>query len=148
MFQSYVKGLVEEADVRDTLVELKTERKRLEADLASAAKPPDDMVALHPTALARYRQQVEDLQKSLSAESLGDDREPVRALRELAASIIIHPALPEAPLDIEVRGRLAALMGHEIFPAARMVGGKVVAEERYRLSTHHPNLRYCLQAYA
>jgi hypothetical protein len=30
-----------------------------------------------------------------------------------------------------VRGRLAALIGHEVFPAARMWGGKVVAEARY-----------------
>src|ERR1019366_3822497 len=77
----------EEAEVREPLMELRTERKRLEADLASAEKPPET-VALHPTALARYRQQVEDLQKALSSESLGDDREPVRALRELVAAIV------------------------------------------------------------
>jgi site-specific DNA recombinase len=88
-------------------------------------------VALHPTALARYRQQVEDLQKALSSESLGDDREPVRALRELVAAIVVLPTPPGAPIEVEVRGRLAALIGHEVFPAARMWGGKVVAEVRY-----------------
>ena len=80
-------------------------------------------MALHPTALARYRQQVEDLQKALSSESLGDDREPVRALRELVAAIVILPTPPGAPIEVEVRGRLAALIGHEVFPAARMWGG-------------------------
>jgi hypothetical protein len=38
-------------------LELRAERKRLEADLASVEEPPET-VALHPTALARYRQQV------------------------------------------------------------------------------------------
>ena len=111
---------------------MRAERKQLEADLASAEKPPET-VALHPTALARYRQQVEDLQKALSSESLGDDRAPVRALRELVAAIVVLPTARRAH-RVEVRGRLAALIGHEVFPAARMWGGKVVAEERYRFS--------------
>ncbi len=128
IFQSYVKGFAEEAEVRDPLSELRAERKRLEADLASAEKPPE-IVALHPTALARYRQQVANLQKALSSESLGDDREPVRALRELVAAIVVLPTPPGAPIEVEVRGRLAALIGHQVFPAARMWGGKVVAEE-------------------
>jgi site-specific DNA recombinase len=147
IFQSYVKGFAEEAEVRDPLIELRAERKRLEADLASAEKPPET-VALHPTALARYRQQIEDLQKALSSESLGDDREPVRALRELVAAIVVLPTPPGAPIEVEVRGRLAALIGHEVFPAARMWGGKVVAEERCRLSPHHPNIRYLLRSCA
>ena len=109
IFQSYVKGFSEEAEVRDPLSELRAERKRLEADLASAEKPPET-VALHPTALARYRQQVEDLQKAPSSESLGDDREPVRALRELVAAIVVLPTPPSAPIEVEVRGRLAALI--------------------------------------
>jgi site-specific DNA recombinase len=116
-----VKGFAEEADVRDTLIELKAERRRLEADLASAEKPPET-VALHPTALARYKQQVEDLAKALSSENAGDMREPISALRELVAAVVIHPTPPGAPMEIEVRGRLAALIGHDVFPAARMWG--------------------------
>jgi hypothetical protein len=100
---------------------LRAERKRLEADLASAEKPPET-VALRPTALARYRRQVEDLQRALSSESLGEDREPVRALRELVAATVVLPTPPGAPIEVEVRGRLAALIGHEVFPAARMWG--------------------------
>jgi hypothetical protein len=61
MFQSYVKGFSEEAEVSEPLAELRAERKRLEADLANAEKPSES-IALHPTALARYRQQIEDLQ--------------------------------------------------------------------------------------
>src|SRR5205807_8815155 len=58
----------------------------------------------------------------------GDDREPVRALREPVVAIVVLPTPPGAPIEVEVRGRLAALIGHEVFPAARMWGGKVVAE--------------------
>ncbi len=104
-------------------MELRTERKRLEADLASAEKPPET-VALHPTALARYRQQLEDLRKALSSESLGDDREPVRALRELVAGIVALPTPPGAPIEVEVRGRLAALIGHAGISGSQNVGGK------------------------
>ena len=42
IFQSSLKGFSEEAEVRDPLSELRAERKRLEADLASAEKPPRD----------------------------------------------------------------------------------------------------------
>ncbi len=52
IYQSYVKGFAEEEDVRATLLDLKAERKRLEAELATVEKPPET-VALHPTALAR-----------------------------------------------------------------------------------------------
>ncbi|MFZ2490207.1 MAG: recombinase family protein [Thermoanaerobaculia bacterium] len=128
IFQSYVKGFSEEDEVRAPLAELRAERKQLEAELAAAEKPPET-VALHPTALARYRQQVEDLAKALSSESAGDVREPISALRELVAAVVIHPTPPGAPMEIEVRGRLAALIGHDVFPAARMWGGTVVAEE-------------------
>ncbi len=128
IFQSYVKGFAEEAEVRDDLASLRAERKKLEADLAAAEKPPET-VALHPTAMARYRQQVEDLQAALSSARLGDDREPITALRELVAAIIVLPTMPGEPVQVEVRGRLAALIGQEVFPAARMWGGKVVAEE-------------------
>ena len=127
IFQSYVKGFAEEVDGRDTLIELKAERKRLEADLASAEKPPET-VALHPTALARYRRQVADLQKALSAGSLATTMSRYRALRELVACIVVLPTPPGAPIEVDERGRLAALIGHEVFPAARLWGGKVVAE--------------------
>jgi len=147
MFQSYVKGFSEEAEVREPLAELRAERKRLEADLASAEKPPES-IAFHPTALSRYRQQVEDLQKVLSSDSPTDNQEAIIALRELVASIIVQPTPPGAPIQVEVRGRLAALIGHEIYPAARMWGGKVVAEERYHLSPHLPNVRYHLRSCA
>lgn len=121
VFQSYVKGFSEEAEVRQPLAELRAERKQLEADLASAEKPPET-VALHPTALARYRQQVEDLQRVLSSESLTENRDAIIALRELVAAIIVQPTPVGAPIQVEVRGRLAALIGHEVFPAARMWG--------------------------
>jgi site-specific DNA recombinase len=74
-------------------MDLKAERKRLEADLAAAEKPPES-VALHPTALARYRQQVDDLQKALSADASGDNREPINALRELVAAIMVLKTPP------------------------------------------------------
>lgn len=91
-------------------------------------KPPET-VALHSTAIVRYRCQVEDLQAALSSGAPGDHQEPIRALRELVAAILVMPTSPGESLKLEVRGRLAAVIGHDVFPAARMWGGKMVAEE-------------------
>src|SRR5207237_2120288 len=39
-----------------------------------------------------------------------------------AAATAVLPPPPGAPIEVEVGGRLAALIGHEVFPAARMWG--------------------------
>ncbi|WP_374309978.1 recombinase family protein [Methylocella sp.] len=128
LIDSYAKGFSEDEEMKLRLPPLRAERQKLESDLACAEKPPE-MVSLHPAAILRYRQQVENLNQALSAETLGDDQEPVRALRELVAAIIVHPTQTGERLNIEVRGRLAALIGHDVFPQARMWGGTLVAEE-------------------
>ena len=78
LIQSYAKGELEEDDIREPLKALKAERTQLKADLESAEKPPE-FVTLHPTALVRYRQQVEDLAAALAAARSADDDEPIRA---------------------------------------------------------------------
>jgi len=90
--------------------------------LASAEKPPE-FISLHPAALTRYRLQVERLADSLRAHTAHGELEPAAALRELVESVIVAETAPDEPLRIEVRGKLAALLGHDVFPQAR-VGGK------------------------
>jgi hypothetical protein len=63
-----------------------------------------------------------------------ENQEAIISLRELVAAIIVQPTPPGALIQVEVRGRLAALIGHEVFPAARMWGRKVVAEACYSFS--------------
>jgi site-specific DNA recombinase len=55
------------------------------------------------------------------------------ALRELIEAVVLAPVAPGTPVALEVRGRLSALIGGEIFPADRLVandrGSSMVAEE-------------------
>jgi hypothetical protein len=82
--------------------------------------------------LDRYGKQVENLHEALSADALGSDREPIRAFRELVDSVVVHRTEAGERLQIEVKGRLAALLGHDVFPPARIWGGgTMVAEVRY-----------------
>jgi site-specific DNA recombinase len=64
-------------------------------------------------------------------------------------SVIVHSRGPWEGFEIEVKGKLAALLGGELFPQAHHnSGSRLVAGERYRLSPHRPNLRYFLQSCA
>jgi DNA invertase Pin-like site-specific DNA recombinase len=135
LLDSYAKGIAEEHEVKDRLAELRAERKRLEEELLAAEKPPE-VVSLHPAAITRYRQQVECLSEALRTHSLNGDQEPAAAFRELVESVTVMPTLDGEPLKIELRGRLAALLGHDVFPQARVWGGKVVAEEGFEPPTH------------
>lgn len=63
--------------------------------------------------------------------------------------VIVHPKGPWEGFEIEVKERLAALVGGELFPQAHYnSGSRMVAGERYRFSPHQPNLRYLIQSFA
>jgi len=137
--------------------ELEAERTTL-ADRLEAAKEVDDVIALHPNALDRYKRAVLELADQFKR---GTPTE-FATIRELVTAIIVH-ASPSRPggagtkanaeddrrLRIDIKGRLAALCGNPaLFPNMAMSGGSMVAGERYRLSPHQPNLRYLIRSYA
>jgi site-specific DNA recombinase len=77
-----------------------------------------------------------------------DDRGSLTSsFRALVHSVTIHPHAPGEGFEIEVKGKLAALIGKPVFPDG-FLKGEMVAGERYRLSPHDPNLRYFLRSYA
>jgi hypothetical protein len=45
--------------------------------------------------------------------------------------VTIHPSGPREGFQVEVKGKLAALIGGDAFPQAKYSGGRVVAEARY-----------------
>jgi len=62
--------------------------------------------------------------------SARDDRGPlVTDFRALVHSFLIHPKGPRESFEIEVKGKLAALIGGEVFPQARYSGSRMVAGE-------------------
>jgi hypothetical protein len=121
LLDSYAKGFAEEHEVKDRLAELRAEPKRLEEELLAAEKPPE-VVSLHPAAITRYREQVECLSGALRTHSLNGNDEPAAAFRELVESVTVMPSADGEPLRIELRGRLATLLGHDVFPQARVWG--------------------------
>jgi hypothetical protein len=56
----------------------------------------------------------------------------VPEFRALVHSVTIHPKAEREGFQLEVKGKLAALIGGTAFPQAKYSGGRVVAEERYR----------------
>ncbi|WP_193760453.1 hypothetical protein [Bradyrhizobium yuanmingense] len=137
--------------------ELEAERTILAGRL-EAAKEVDDVIALHPKALDRYKRAVLELADHFKS---GTPTEFAN-IRELVTAIIVH-ASPSRPggagtkanaeddrsVRIDIKGRLAALCGNPaLFPNMAMSGGSLVAGERYRFSPHHQNIRYLIHSFA
>ena len=107
-----VKGVIEEEHGRQRIAALKAQRLQIEAELASLEEAPK-FIALHPATLDRYAETVDALAASLGDhDEAEDDRGPlVRSFRALVHSVTIHPNGPREGFQIEVKGKLAALIG-------------------------------------
>jgi site-specific DNA recombinase len=116
--------------------ELEAEKAKVTARLETA-KESDNVIALHPKALDRYKRAVRELAEEMKR---GTPTE-FATIRELVTAIIIH-ASPNRPggagskanaeddrrVRIDIKGRLAALCGNPaIFPNVSMSGGSSVA---------------------
>ncbi|WFU46113.1 recombinase family protein (plasmid) [Bradyrhizobium sp. CB82] len=116
--------------------ELETEKAKIMAGLESA-KESDNIIALHPKAIDRYKRAVGELADELKR---GTPTE-FATIRELVTAIIVH-ASPSRPggagtkanaeddrsVRIDIRGRLAALCDNPaLFPNMAMSGGSLVA---------------------
>jgi hypothetical protein len=73
------------------------------------------------------------------AEAEDDRGSLVKSFRALVQSVTVHPNGPREGFQVEVKGKLAALIGGDAFPQAVYSGGRVVAEERY-IQCHHSGI--------
>jgi len=122
VFSSYIKGMATEEETGPRLAVLREERKALEAEL-SAMQPPTNVVTLHPGAVKRYLEVVGDLATSLPRRTVVSDRGIAAALRELVSCVTVTPTKKGPPV-IDVTGRIAVLMGTDLFPQSRgYIGG-------------------------
>lgn len=144
-----IKGVLREEEGRARLDELKAQVVEAERELSSLEEAPQ-IIALHPATIESYIATVDRLAGVLSEHATAaDDRGTlVAAFRALVHSVTVHPKAPRKGFQVEVKGKLASLIGGEAFPQAKYSGGRVVAEVRYRLSPQQPNIRYCLRACA
>jgi site-specific DNA recombinase len=132
-----VKGMATDALI-PRMNELEAERKTVAARLETA-KEADNVIALHPKALDRYKRAVLELADELKR---GTPTE-FATIRELVTAIIVH-ASPSRPggagtkanaeddrsVRIDIKGRLAALCGNpSLFPNMAMSEGSSVAGE-------------------
>jgi site-specific DNA recombinase len=100
------RGTLEPEEVSSRLVIERSEKARLQRELASA----DELVVsidLHPTAVKRFKQNLEHI--SGAGERI--DPQVVASFRELVDSVVVMARKPGEPYRLETRGRLAALIG-------------------------------------
>jgi site-specific DNA recombinase len=93
--------------LKERLAELEAERTAVEADLAALAPPPTEF---HPNVAENYRRKVADLKAALLTADEANRADAFRVIRELVERIVIRPRGPYRPVDIEIHGRLAALL--------------------------------------
>jgi site-specific DNA recombinase len=122
-------GLAAAASIKSRLLDLEADLARIERELV-ALPPAVEVIALHPAAVTRYLDQIEQLSATLARR--GDIRSGSAAawFRSLVESVTVHPVPARAPLDVEVRGYLAELVREpRLPPTGRYSGIEVVAEE-------------------
>ncbi|MBB6411873.1 recombinase family protein [Mesorhizobium sangaii] len=115
-----IRSVIAEEDAKQRIAELKTQLSEVEAQLSGLDEPPSP-VALHPATLQRYIETVDGLSKALADHATAaDDRGPlIQNLRGLVHSVTVHPKRAREGFEIEVKGKLAALIGGAAFPNAR-----------------------------
>jgi site-specific DNA recombinase len=126
-----VKYVISEEDAKQRIAELTEERSRVEAELAALEETPVP-IALHPATLDRYTETVNTLAETMAGHAgAEDDRGPLIAdFRALVHSVVVYPMGPGQRFEVEVKGKLAALVGGGAFPEARYSSGsRVVAGE-------------------
>jgi site-specific DNA recombinase len=125
--------VISEEDAKQRIAELKEERLRVEAELATLEEAPVP-IALHPATLDRYIKTVSHAGAEDDRGSLIDD------FRTLVHSVIVHPNGPWQGFEVEVKGKLAALVGGELFPQAHHnSGSRVVAGDYYIATSTNDN---------
>jgi site-specific DNA recombinase len=124
------KGLGDPAVLGPKSTELNEERKRVQAELEQAPPAPE-VVALHPAVLARYEQQIENLQETLASCIASGETEAAQAMRDLVQSAkVFRDDSKPGGVIVEITGRLNNLLGEKAYPnKLKGVWGSVVAEE-------------------
>jgi site-specific DNA recombinase len=118
VYNSYVKGMATEEETGPLLAELREEREALKTELA-AMMPPANVVTLHPGAVKRYMEMIGDLATALPHRAVSGGEAISVALRELVSCVTVTPAADGEPPRISVTGRLAVLVGGDLFPHSR-----------------------------
>ncbi|NBJ13247.1 recombinase family protein, partial [Microvirga sp. SYSU G3D207] len=127
VMNAYVKGFITEAEAEQQIPELRRERDRIAAELAAAGEDPK-VLTLHPGAINDYLRQVDELAATLADHAHEGMDKLTQMFRSLVHSVTVYPNGPREGFEVEVKGRLAELVGGHAFPTGRFSGVNVVAE--------------------
>jgi site-specific DNA recombinase len=132
-----IKGIIGEDDARTRIADLKAQRLLVEDEVAMLEEAPK-IITLHPATVDRYVETADALAASVAehAEAEDDRGSLVKSFRALVHSVTVYPNGPREGFQVEVRGKLAALIGGGAFPQAVYSGGRVVAEEGFEPPTY------------
>ncbi len=128
LVDAIASGLGTAETVGERILALETDKIRLRAALAEAPQATD-AVALHPTAVARYLEQVTALSQALGQTRRVEQGSAAAWFRSLVESVIVHPVAAKQPLEVELRGYLSVLLSEPRLPPSGLHNGfEVVAE--------------------
>lgn len=145
-----VRGVIDGSQLSARKPGLDADIARLQAELKEA--PPIGAVELHPAGLAAYSRDLASLSRCLDDARADPSSGLLTPLRRLVDSVIIHPSPGRAPIEIEIKGKLAELLGDPtaaLPPAGRReVAIGMVAEGRLNHISHFPLIitisRFCV----
>lgn len=109
-----IKYVISEEDAKQRIAELKEEGLRVEAEMAALEEAPVP-VALHPAALDRYISTVNAFAETMAGHSKAEDDRGslVQDFRPLVHSVTVHPKGAWKGFEVELKGKLATLIGGE-----------------------------------
>ena len=95
---------------------LNEERKGILAEL-DQVPTASGVIALHPAVLARYEEQLNQLQTGLAKGIATGDSESAEAMRDLIETVtVFRDPSRIGGVEVEIAGRLTALLGERAFP--------------------------------
>lgn len=145
LVRAIAEGLIEDAEARPRMAELRAAKAGAEAALESIADA-GNIIELRPGMVDRYRQRIENIHTALRSDDLRERQETIADFRALVTSVEISSAGPRRPAAIAVHGTIAALVDRAAaqtktpIPGDRY-GGDLVAGTRNGRSPQLPTIR-------
>jgi DNA invertase Pin-like site-specific DNA recombinase len=120
-----VEGIAKGIDptvLGDRINTLRAERREIEGQLEATRSRPV-AITLHPGALKLYTEQLDRLQECIGSAINAGDVKLVAAIRDLIESVTVRRKA--SGVEVEITGRLNALIGDQAFPKGRVSSGGI-----------------------
>ena len=123
------KGIISDDEAVRLLGPARAERERVEAKLATA-ESFTNVVELHPQAVQRFKENIEELAAILTTPEATPDLTLIGGFRSLVEAVIVQPREAGQEYEVRIRGHLAALMGAEVSAVVVVARGRYLQSPR------------------